>query len=275
MRYLPTLLFGIVFLATGCASVMKTLQVTQDPTLNQIVDSVPLSPETKAKLEMYRKYSAKFMKYHDSGNLDDGDILDVLRDTGVIEGGPSSAPGRPAPKRVPPPVSAYKGKYRWPTAAGVVSSEYGARWGKMHKGIDVAAETGEPILAAADGVVLYSDNKMSGYGNVVILRHDDRHTTFYAHNTRNLVAVGQKVKSQQKIALLGSTGKSTGPHTHFEIRDGGTPLDPRKKLGPAPYAIVEVPEPPPSRVAREADPAAKTFFKRSPGKKGSKPATSS
>ncbi|MGP1387132.1 MAG: peptidoglycan DD-metalloendopeptidase family protein [Thainema sp.] len=106
--------------------------------------------------------------------------------------------------------------YIWP-AQGVLTSGYGWRWGRMHKGIDVAAPVGTPIYASASGVVERSGWNSGGYGNLVDIRHPDGSMTRYAHNSRLLVSVGQRVRQGEQIAEMGSTGYSTGPHVHFEI----------------------------------------------------------
>jgi murein DD-endopeptidase MepM/ murein hydrolase activator NlpD len=111
--------------------------------------------------------------------------------------------------------------YMWP-AKGALTSGYGWRRGKMHQGIDIAAPIGTPIIAAASGEVVFAGWNSGGYGNLVQLRHPDGSVTFYAHNNRLLVNNGQKVKQGQLIAEMGSTGRSTGPHLHFEIRPNGT-----------------------------------------------------
>lgn len=127
----------------------------------------------------------------------------------------------------PFPVPAYKGKYRWPMDAGVVSSEFGPRWGKQHQGLDIAADMGVPVRAIAPGEVIYAGSHLTGYGNVLIVRHDQETTTTYAHNKALKAKPGDKVKAGQLIALLGSTDHSTAPHLHFEFRRGNVPLNPR------------------------------------------------
>lgn len=107
--------------------------------------------------------------------------------------------------------------YGWP-AQGVITSGYGWRWGRMHNGIDIAGPIGTPIVAAADGVTIASEWNSGGYGNLVEIEHPDGSSTVYAHNAENRVYVGQVVKKGQLIALMGSTGYSTGPHLHFEVR---------------------------------------------------------
>ena len=119
--------------------------------------------------------------------------------------------------------------FLWPTQ-GVFTSGYGWRWGRMHKGIDIANNVGTPIFAAKDGVVVYS-GWMSGYGYLVEMNHGDGTTTRYGHNSRLLVRKGQIVPQGQTISLMGSTGRSTGPHLHFEIRSaGGGAIDPMRLL---------------------------------------------
>ncbi|HIK34323.1 MAG TPA: peptidoglycan DD-metalloendopeptidase family protein [Thermosynechococcus sp. M98_K2018_005] len=108
----------------------------------------------------------------------------------------------------------------WP-ARGVLTSGFGPRWGRMHRGIDIAAPIGTPIYAAAAGVVTYSQWNSGGFGNLVEIRHADGTLTLYAHNHRNLVHVGQYVQQGQQIAEMGSTGRSTGPHVHFEVHPQG------------------------------------------------------
>nr|WP_306466828.1 LysM peptidoglycan-binding domain-containing protein [Thermoleptolyngbya sichuanensis] len=104
----------------------------------------------------------------------------------------------------------------WP-ARGVLTSGFGWRWGRMHRGIDIAAPVGTPIVAAAAGVVEFSGWNSGGYGYMIDIRHADGTRTRYAHNSRLLVRVGDRVDQGQHIAAMGSTGFSTGPHVHFEI----------------------------------------------------------
>jgi murein DD-endopeptidase MepM/ murein hydrolase activator NlpD len=119
--------------------------------------------------------------------------------------------------------------YRWPTK-GVFTSGFGWRWGRMHKGIDIANNTGTPILAARDGVVAFA-GWSGAYGYLVELSHADGDSTRYAHNSRLLVRKGQIIPQGSRISLMGSTGRSTGPHLHFEIRRaGGAALNPLNKL---------------------------------------------
>ncbi len=114
---------------------------------------------------------------------------------------------------------------RWPVR-GVVTSPFGRRGSRMHDGIDIGVKEGTPVHAAAAGEVVYADHRLSGYGNLIIVRHSHDLFTAYAHNQRNLVRKGMKVGAGDVIAKVGHTGRATGPHLHFEVRRGPTPVDP-------------------------------------------------
>lgn len=126
------------------------------------------------------------------------------------------------------------GSYLWPCASHTISSGYGYRWGSMHRGIDIAAPAGTDIYASKSGVVIvsmmgYSGSGFGGYGNVVMIQHNDGTYTLYAHCQTRYVSVGDVVSQGQVIAAVGSTGDSTGNHLHFEIRRGissSTTVDP-------------------------------------------------
>lgn len=132
---------------------------------------------------------------------------------------PELPPLAPADTYLPKGQSPFNG-YVWP-AKGMLSSGYGWRWGRMHKGIDIAAPIGTPIVAAAPGVITYARWNDGGYGNLVEVTHADGSQTLYAHNNRILVREGQQVEQGQQISEMGSTGFSTGPHLHFEIHPAG------------------------------------------------------
>lgn len=130
-------------------------------------------------------------------------IAYLLRDTYVIEDYSSLG----------------KGRFVWPVPQFYkVSSHFGKRNGRNHDGIDIPAPKGTPIVAVDGGVVVYSDNGIRGYGNMIVISHSDDIFTVYAHNKTNKVDKGDRVRRGQQIAEIGNTGRSTGPHLHFEIR---------------------------------------------------------
>ena len=116
----------------------------------------------------------------------------------------------------------------WPIA-GTVNSGFGPRGSGFHDGIDIAAPEGSPVRAIEKGEVIYSD-QIRGYGNIVIIRHGSGIVSVYAHNQINLVRAGQDVEQGEIIAKVGSTGRVTGPHLHFEIRKHNVAQDPVRYL---------------------------------------------
>ncbi|MFC1898610.1 peptidoglycan DD-metalloendopeptidase family protein [Candidatus Cloacimonadota bacterium] len=138
-------------------------------------------------------------------------------------------------KTVPPETEKEKEKVKMPKvnlflpAQGIVTSEFGMRDGRPHKGIDIGCDMGEPIYAAMNGKVVYT-GVQHGYGNVVILEHDNLIMTVYAHNESNLVRLGEDVKKGQPIATIGQTGNASAPHLHFEYRVEGKAINPRDVL---------------------------------------------
>ena len=214
-----------------------------------------------ARTQHYLAEKDLLLKFHDASEHSESVVLDVLHKAGVEAKGhapkpgsgppptaPRPVPGTPGPAPAPPAAAApalpdhYAGSLTWPLEAGIVSSEYGTRWGKLHRGIDIAAEVGEPVYAIAPGEVIYAGDGLRGYGNVVIVRHDRGRTSLYAHNSALKVTKGDTVSQSMLVALLGNTGHSTGPHVHFEIRDGDTPVDPRTVLPASRLgSIIDVP----------------------------------
>jgi murein DD-endopeptidase MepM/ murein hydrolase activator NlpD len=128
---------------------------------------------------------------------------------------PSTSPGDTTPSHA---------GFVWPVS-GPVTSPFGWRWGRMHEGIDIGASSGTPIHAAASGTVIYC-GWMEGYGNLVVVDHGNGLATAYAHQSAIAVTCGQGVAQGQVVGYVGSTGHSTGPHLHFEVRVNGSAVDP-------------------------------------------------
>jgi murein DD-endopeptidase MepM/ murein hydrolase activator NlpD len=123
-----------------------------------------------------------------------------------------------------------------PVKQGFVSSYFGERQDpfsghqSFHRGVDFASEAGSEVIAVAAGVVTFVGDK-AGYGLTVDITHGDGYVTRYAHNQSNLVTLGQTVTRGEAVALMGSTGRSTGPHVHFEVLRGGANVDPLSFIG--------------------------------------------
>lgn len=122
----------------------------------------------------------------------------------------------------------------WPTK-GWITSYFGKRKSPftgrrvMHEGLDIAANLGTPVVATADGVVSRVGYSRS-YGKMVVIDHGYGYRTIFGHNSKLLVKAGQRIKRGDRVALVGNTGQSTGPHVHYELRMNGVPIDPRKTL---------------------------------------------
>ncbi len=130
----------------------------------------------------------------------------------------------------PRPEGVGTGSFMMPYG-GNITSRYGQRGSRQHKGIDIVGPVGSKIYAADDGVVIYADYESGGYGNIVKIDHQNGYETFYAHCNTILVKNGETVKKGDVIATVGNTGRSTGAHLHFEIRENGTAQNPMQYIG--------------------------------------------
>ncbi len=123
----------------------------------------------------------------------------------------------------------------WPVVGGYISSNFGYRRDPFngrrafHQGVDIATKPGRPVKALASGVVTHAGEE-SGYGRMVEINHGNGNTTRYAHTLAILVEIGDKVEKGEEIALVGNSGRSTGPHLHFEFLRNGRPINPRRFL---------------------------------------------
>lgn len=120
--------------------------------------------------------------------------------------------------------------WQWPLDQVRVTSHFGKRGRDFHDGIDLRAPIGTNVYAVDQGRVIYAGDRIGGYGKMVVIRHKGGLASVYAHNSRIRVRVGEKVAQGQKIAVSGNTGRSTGPHLHFEVRYGVVALNPLKVL---------------------------------------------
>ncbi len=130
----------------------------------------------------------------------------------------------------PFPVKGATGSYIYPVSGYVITSPYGYRWGSFHHGVDLALASGNPIVAADGGTIVFAGWKSSTYGYTVEIDHGNGVLTRYAHCSKVSVKVGEAVSKGQEIAKVGSTGRSTGPHVHFEIRFDGVAANPLNYL---------------------------------------------
>jgi len=143
------------------------------------------------------------------------------KDTSVYAERPPSPQGTEEREKEPPQIL----DFCWPIA-GNISAGFGKRSGKRHQGVDIEAPEGTTIVSIYDGTVTYSDDKLRGYGNMVIIKHNEDYSSVYAHNQINLVREGEKVNKGQAIARVGATGWTDVPHLHFEIREKGKAVNP-------------------------------------------------
>lgn len=132
---------------------------------------------------------------------------------------------RSVPALVAKPAPAPKSKltWQWPVSGAILTGFSGAR--ALDKGIDIGAEKGEPVVAAGSGTVVYAGDGLRGYGNLLIIKHNESYLSAYAHNDKLLVAEGESVQAGQQIAEVGSSGTNRNK-LHFEIRRDGKPVDP-------------------------------------------------
>ncbi|TNC71380.1 M23 family metallopeptidase [Rubellimicrobium roseum] len=150
---------------------------------------------------------------HDDGTLRANQILDQLDRINLY---------RIATQRVPLTVPVVD-SFRW-------TSGFGPRWGRMHEGVDLAGPIGTPVLTTADGVVTFA-GWASGYGRLIKIQHDFGIETRYGHLNAIRVEVGQRVSRGDRIGDMGNSGRSTGPHLHYEIREDGAPINPMIYIG--------------------------------------------
>lgn len=148
----------------------------------------------------------------------------------VVARGPAALRGAPLAYELD------QARFSWPLSTQRITSLFGERWGRPHEGLDIAAPQGTPVMAARGGKVIYAENQISGYGNMVIIRHSPSFATVYAHLSRIGVRVGDYVDRGKVIGKVGMTGRATKPHLHFEVRNSRAAVDPLLYL-PGQYAF--------------------------------------
>jgi murein DD-endopeptidase MepM/ murein hydrolase activator NlpD len=221
----PRLLVLVVFFLPGCAAHTPASTPKRDQGIYHVV---------RPGENLFRIGKAYGVSYNELARIN------RIKDASQIRAGqrifiPGAArrlpveiitPSEPAATdlHLPSPAAPAVGRFFLPVH-GTVNSGFGPRGASFHDGVDIGAPMGTPIRAIERGEVIYSD-RLRGYGNIVILRHADGLVSVYAHNEINLVREGQTVGRGEIIGRVGSTGRVTGPHLHFEIRKNNTAQDP-------------------------------------------------
>jgi murein DD-endopeptidase MepM/ murein hydrolase activator NlpD len=178
---------------------------------------------------------ARVNRLTDPGRLEVGQVIVIPHARRELPVGMITPERARGDRPTPPELPRGRSPFVWPLLAGVMTSPFGARGETHHDGIDISSVEGTPVRAARGGRVLYSD-RLRGYGNLIILGHDDGYATVYAHNQENRARPGAEVRQGEVIALVGRTGKTSGSNLHFEIRKDNVARNPLFYLPPLPYA---------------------------------------
>lgn len=216
----------LAFAACGCAGERFDLRPVPDAEAVGIFHTVR---EGETFWSICRAYRADPQEVAELNGLQDASQLEVGQTIFIPD---AEREIHPVAAAEPPPEQPEKktkvlaeGRFIWPVT-GTISSLFGIRAGRRHDGIDIAAPAGTAIVAAAAGEVLFAGDQKTGYGNLIIIRHAEDFVTVYAHNSENLVSEGDRVEQGQIIGRVGQTGRASGPHLHFEIRQGVKPRNP-------------------------------------------------
>jgi lipoprotein NlpD len=224
-RCTQPLLVLILFFAGGCASQTTISKSRPQGTYHVVTPGETLFRIGKAYGVTYQEL-ARVNGIKDAGQIKVGQRIFIPGATRPLPV-ETITPAEPAPAAPVLPEPGFE-TFLWPVN-GTVNSAFGPRGSSFHDGIDIAAPEGTPILAIEAGEVIYSD-QLRGYGNMVILRHPGGIVSVYAHNESNLVREGQSVVRGEVVARVGSTGRVSGPHLHFEIRRNNAAQDPLRYL---------------------------------------------
>ncbi len=181
--------------------------------------------EKETLISICRTYQADLQEVAEINGITDADHIQVGQTIFIPDAEKVVLDRQPPKTRQKVAIEKWTGQFIWPVD-GVLTSKFGIRGGRRHDGIDIGAPEGTEIRAAANGTVMYAGNQQTGYGNLIIISHANDMITVYAHNQKNLVKEKNEVKRGQVIGLVGRTGRSTGPHLHFEIRKRTKPRNP-------------------------------------------------
>jgi len=167
---------------------------------------------------------SKIKDANDSKNFKEGDWVFIPLKRGILVTDFES-------RSFDPSKYLKSGEFLWPVpASSSISSGFGIRWGRRHEGIDIPGKIGSNIVAAQDGIIVYSGAEIGGYGNITVIAHKGGLFSVYAHAKINFTKEGQRVYRGQVIAQIGMSGRTYGPHLHFEIRKNGEAIDPQNFL---------------------------------------------
>lgn len=169
----------------------------------EVIDSVLVGNEWVKIADYYAIWDSRHIDPYNINPLEFSEVIDI--------------------KLYDPPANRF---WSAPLNRGELTSNFGFRWGRWHTGADLDLDTGDPVYAAFDGLVRVVGFDGNGYGRYVLVRHYNGLETLYAHLSKQLVETGQLVKAGDQLGLGGSTGRSTGPHLHYEVRYEGNPFSP-------------------------------------------------
>jgi lipoprotein NlpD len=224
-RCVRPLLVFVFFSVAGCASQTTISKPTPQGTYHVVTPGETLFRIGKAYGLTYQEL-ARANGIKDAAQIRVGQRIFIPGATHPLPV-ETITPAEPAPAAPVSPEPGFE-TFLWPVN-GTINSGFGPRGSTFHDGIDIAAPEGTPILAIEAGEVIYSD-QLRGYGNMVIVRHAGGIVSVYAHNEANLVREGQAVARGEVVARVGSTGRVSGPHLHFEIRKNNAAQDPLRYL---------------------------------------------
>ena len=177
----------------------------------------------------------------DATRIEVGQVIVIPRARRALPVGVITPESARADRPAPPELPRGPSPFVWPVEAGMVTSTFGARGATHHDGIDIGSREGAPVRATRAGRVLYADH-LRGYGNLIIVAHDDGYATVYAHNRENRTHAGAAVRQGEVIALIGQTGKTSGPNLHFEVRKDNIARNPVFFLPVVPARRIDVVE---------------------------------